>query len=1520
MADSSGGSARGASPGAGGPVAGEGSVVSIVVVAEKPSVARDLAAVLGARTKHEGYFEGAGYQVSWALGHLVALPMPNDLDPRYERWRREDLPILPREWPLQVLPKTQKQFRLLAKLLTAKATSEVICATDAGREGELIFRHIAELAGCRKPVRRLWISSLTTEAIRRGFRELRPASDFDALADAARGRSRADWLVGMNLSRAYTLQGTELYSVGRVQTPTLAMLAEREQSIRDFVPEDYLEVGARFAPRADDLDGADASEAEPEAPPTDGAEPGGEEAGAGALEYEGTWLRQWPLPPGGLRAATRLDADAVEAKQIVARVRKGRAAVLDRRAERRTTLPPLLYDLTDLQRHANRLFGYSAARTLEIAQRLYERHKVISYPRTDSRHLSQDVAQGLPALVDAVASPYRELLAPGTGERPLGRRFVDDTKVGDHHAILPTGTPARGLNAEEQRIYDLVCRRLLMAWQEALLQDRTTVITAVVPRGADPSAAGPRDLFYSSGTATEQLGWKRLDPPSDAAARKGKGKDGEEDEDRQLPPGLEPGRACRVLRVRSLKRKTRPPQRFSDASLLTAMETAGRSLEDRELSQAMKDRGLGTPATRAAVLETLLQRGYVERKGRQLAATDLGLRLVAAVHPEVKSAALTGEWEAKLQRVARGEGNLQDFTHEAEDFVRRILGELGGTSPARTAPPPPSAPRLVANGSGPPGAPAPAPAPAPRPGPKPWDEPPEWLDEPQDWRGPSDAPAWEELLPTSPTGPGGLPRGPAPAPRPTPRPAAPRPLPQRAPAPRQAELALGGPSGRSPTPSRVSPRASAPASAAAPVPARGAAPGPPAAPARGAVQGGDLHELLQRVFGFATFRPNQERVCRALLAGEDALLVMPTGAGKSLCYQLPGLARGGTTLVVSPLIALMEDQVQALKARGLRAERIHSGRSRPDSRQVCLDYLAGQVDFLFLAPERLRVPGFPEFLARRKPALIAVDEAHCISQWGHDFRPDYRMLRERLLGLRDAPVVALTATATPRVQDDIAEQLGLTRCRRFIHGFRRANLAIEVAQARPSERADAIRRVLEDDERRPAIVYAGTRRQAEELADHLALALPAAAYHAGMPATARDQVQAAFLDGRLDVIVATIAFGMGIDKPNVRTVIHAALPGSLEGYYQEIGRAGRDGLPSRALLLHSYGDRRTHQFFHERDYPEITVLERIVAALGPTPEPRDALARRLRMDGEALERALDKLWVHDGVEIDPDDRVRRGRDGWQTSYLAQKDHHGQQVEQMARFTETPGCRMLALVRHFGDRDDSGQACGLCDACEPDACSLRSFARPAAKDLRSLRALLEALEDLPQGVGTTRLQQQAGLERLDRSGLARLLDALERGGLIAQEQDSFERDGTEINYLRVRLTGEGWALSDLEALQLEVPSAPAPRGRTGASAASPRTRAGRTKAESSQRARAPRARREPEALPEADSALLEVLKAWRLSESKRRRVPAFKIINDRTLQSLAAARPSTEEELLAVPGVGPVIVRRYGAALVKRLKA
>jgi DNA topoisomerase-3 len=1151
--------------------------VTIAVVAEKPAVARDLARVLGARTRGDGRYHGNGYVVTWAIGHLVRLAEPQEMDERLRRWRLGDLPILPEKWPLVVLPATRDQFENVRTIVNDREVEEIVCATDAGREGELIFRYVYEAARCRKPIKRLWLSSLTDDAIARGFRELRDGRAFEPLARAARARARADWLVGMNFSRAYSVTHDEMFSVGRVQTPTLAMVVARELEIRAFVPEEYLEIVATF--RSHDPPG----------------------------EYRGVLLE-------GARPAR---PDAESAAKIVARAAGGAAKVASVKREKHVLPPPQLYDLTELQRHANRLFGMSAQRTLDVAQALYEK-RLLSYPRTDSRFLSTTVAATLPAIVSAIAPAYAGMLAPGSGTHPLGRRFVDDARVSDHHAILPLAA-AQGLSRDEQRIHDLVCRRLLAAWHEDHLTSSTNLVTEVTSEGA-------LDRFGTRGTSVERVGWKVLDL---ASARQ------------ETPlPNLAVGAPVDVAGVKSVAKKTQPPPRYTDATLLTAMESAGRTIEEKEVSEAMRNAGLGTPATRAATIETLLRREYIVREGKSFAATARGIALIAAVHPRVKSPVLTGEWEREIRALEKGEGDARAFMDRIASFVTEVVGEVAAPQPTVHAP--------------------------------------------------------TNITPES------------------------------------------------------------------------------------------LRGLLGDAFGFASFRPYQADVCAAVASGRDVLLVMPTGSGKSLCYQLPGVARGGVTLVVSPLIALMEDQVAKLRAHGLAADRIHSGRDRASSRAACRAYLDGSLRFLFIAPERLKVPGFPEMLARRKPTLVAIDEAHCISHWGHDFRPDYRMLGERLPLLRPAPVIALTATATPEVQTDILAQLGLVDAARFIHGFRRENLAIEVLEKSPDARIEAASAILEA----PAIVYAPTRALTEEAAR--ALATPSrrtAAYHAGMPGAERDAVQRAFQEGRLDVVVATIAFGMGVDKADIRTVIHCGLPATLEGYYQEIGRAGRDGRPARAVLFESAADLKTHEYFLEKNYPDSAVLAAVASALSARAQTKEALAARLGLDDDVFENALAKLWLHGGALVAPDGSITRGEAPWRKAYEAQRRHRARQIDQMAEFARRRTCRMLQIVRHFGDEKDSGAPCGVCDICAPDKAMGRRLRAPTVRERAAQQRLVRALGERGSLTVGQIHKDVFSDGSLDRPSLEHLLAAMARANKIAIEDAEFEKDGRTIPFQRVRLAGD-----------------------------------------------------------------------------------------------------------------------------------
>jgi RecQ family ATP-dependent DNA helicase len=662
-------------------------------------------------------------------------------------------------------------------------------------------------------------------------------------------------------------------------------------------------------------------------------------------------------------------------------------------------------------------------------------------------------------------------------------------------------------------------------------------------------------------------------------------------------------------------------------------------------------------------------------------------------------------------------------------------------------------------------------------------------------------------------------------------------------------------------------------------------------------------------FGFAAFRPGQEEVCSAVMAGRDVLLVMPTGAGKSLCYQLPGVARGGTTLVISPLIALMEDQAAKLRERGLAVARIHSGRDRGESRQACIDYLNGRLQFLFIAPERLRISGFPEMLAKHKPTLVAVDEAHCISQWGHDFRPDYRMLGQRLPSFRPCPVIALTATATPVVQDDIAAQLGLEKPARFIQGFRRDNLAIEVVEIAPSERAERTRELLLDPALRPAIVYAPTRAQTEDLAEFFRKRFSCAAYHAGLDAAHRNRVQQEFLAGRIEVMVATIAFGMGIDKPNIRMVIHTALPGSLEQYYQEIGRAGRDGEASRTILMHAWADRKTHDFFFDRDYPDVSFLDAVFAQLGPEPVERAALEAKLAHLAEEFDKALEKLWIHGGAVVDYADWVSRGHDRWRDSYLAQSEQKKQQLQQMMRFAQSSQCRMSAVVRHFGDLRGARQPCGKCDFCAPGDCLGTRFRPATDMELSTAGLVLETLSE--EGARATgRLHSQlCPRGELTRNDFEEVLGALAREGLIYLTEAVFEKEGQSIPYRKASLTASGYAVEEPERLRLLVKD-------DGTLPAQPLPRKGRRKKK--RRADPASPAEAPARAKAAPSAVEDALRQWRMEEARRRGVPAFRIFTDRVLEAMAARRPANAAELLKIPGISPGLVEKHGAQIYRIL--
>src|SRR3954452_13466629 len=550
-----------------------------LVIAEKPSVGRDLTRVLpGAFAKHEGYLESDSHVVTWAVGHLVQLAEPDEYDPKYKKWRMADLPIVPDEFKLVVRDeRSRKQMSVITRMLKRDDVDEVVNACDAGREGELIFAWTYEKAAAKKPVRRLWLSSMTATAIKQAFGGLRPASEFARLEQAAKSRSEADWIVGMNATRAATIRLRSSFdgavSRGRVQTPTLAILARREEEIRAFVPEKSWLVDAQFA--------------------TDDDRRYGGRYHAGAQP----------------RLKTAEEADA-----IVAAVRDKRGEITKLDKSKRTERAPLLFDLTSLQREANTRYGFSARRTLAAAQRCYEEHKVLTYPRTSSRYLTSDMVGEIKPTAGQLGRDGPEYAegakyVTGLDLLPLGR-VVDDAKVGDHHAIIPTNSDhdLSKLNSDDRRVFDLVARRFLAGFHPDAVFENTRVETTV-----------EQHVFRTRGRVLLVAGWRGVYgelPEGDRSAA-----DEDEGADQQLPR-LERGEQATAREAEALEKETKPPRRYTDASLLGAMETAGKLVDDDELREAMKDSGIGTPATRAAIIERLIDVGYVEREGRALVATE----------------------------------------------------------------------------------------------------------------------------------------------------------------------------------------------------------------------------------------------------------------------------------------------------------------------------------------------------------------------------------------------------------------------------------------------------------------------------------------------------------------------------------------------------------------------------------------------------------------------------------------------------------------------------------------------------------------------------------------------------------------------------------------------------------------------------------------------------------------------------------------------------------------------------------
>ena len=598
-----------------------------LVIAEKPSVARDIARVLGANQKNGGILEGKNYVVTWALGHLVTLADPEEYDKKYEKWEMATLPMLPKEMKLVVIRQTGRQFSVVKTQLFRKDIGEIIIATDAGREGELVARWILEKAGCHKPIKRLWISSVTDKAIKEGFANLKDGHDYDNLYRAAVARAEADWLVGMNGTRALTCKYNAQLSCGRVQTPTLAMIAKREEEIRKFVPKEYYGISLE------------------------------------TQDVKWTWRDE---KTKSFRTFSR-----ERAEQIKGRLENAALEITSVEKKAKKTMAPGLYDLTTLQREANLKYGFSAKETLNIMQRLYENHKVLTYPRTDSRYIGKDIVPTIKERLKACGiGPYRKL-AGALMNKPVqvNGSFVDDKKVSDHHAIIPTEQFVQldHMTNEERKIYDMVVRRFLAVLYPASQYEQVTM---------EAKAAG--ETFAASGKVIKSLGWREVyeggadDDLEDDTDDEKKLKD-------QRLPEMKTGTRLKILKTFLNTGKTKPPARFTEATLLAAMENPVKFMETRD-KEAVKTLGetggLGTVATRADIIEKLFHSFMMEKKGNEIHITSKAKQLLELVPEDLKKPELTADWEMKLSQIAKGRIRQGDFLHQIRDYTCEIVDEI----------------------------------------------------------------------------------------------------------------------------------------------------------------------------------------------------------------------------------------------------------------------------------------------------------------------------------------------------------------------------------------------------------------------------------------------------------------------------------------------------------------------------------------------------------------------------------------------------------------------------------------------------------------------------------------------------------------------------------------------------------------------------------------------------------------------------------------------------------------------------
>ncbi len=591
-----------------------------LVLTEKPSVARDIARVLGCKKNGNGCIIGDRYIITWALGHLVTLADPEAYDNKYKTWRMEDLPMLPKYMKLVVIGQTSKQFKAVSSLLNSSEVDKVVIATDAGREGELVARWIIQKANCKKPMLRLWISSQTDKAIKEGFAALKPAAQYDNLYRSAQCRAEADWLIGLNVSRALTCKHNAQLSAGRVQTPTLAMIVKREEEILKFRAKDYFTVKADF------------------------------ENFSAIYKDSRNQARFF---------------DAAAAQAVADDVKGKRGTLSEVKKTYKFKAPPAAYDLTELQRDANKKYGYSAKQTLSLMQSLYETHKLLTYPRTDSRYITKDVAATLPERLRAIAiGPYKDAANAVLRAKPIPTKYiVNDAKVTDHHAIIPTEqyVDLNKLTREERHIYDLVVRRFLAVLSAPFEYDEVQVTVTI-----------GKHKFYTKGQSVKSAGWKALYDSSLA--------DDEDDNDdigSQQLPALSQGAPVFTKGVRLCAGKTSPPARYTEATLLSAMENPTGQVDDGSLKDALKTAGgLGTPATRADIIEKLFDSFCVERRGKEIFPTSKGKQLIEIVPPDLKSAELTARWEQRLSLIAKGNADSRKFIEEMRDYASSLVNSV----------------------------------------------------------------------------------------------------------------------------------------------------------------------------------------------------------------------------------------------------------------------------------------------------------------------------------------------------------------------------------------------------------------------------------------------------------------------------------------------------------------------------------------------------------------------------------------------------------------------------------------------------------------------------------------------------------------------------------------------------------------------------------------------------------------------------------------------------------------------------